>query len=216
MEKFKFDTEFSDDGAARAIRPRVKRNFRGDEVEALTKQARTEGESSAVAEAERHAARALDELAKGLHEVLSLVRLALDGIHDDSTRVAGVIGRKLGEHAFAAAPEAYFEKTISECLDLVRREPEIRISIPAGAPEPLRQRLALLSAKHGLPNTLRVEESAGLRGPQARIDWTSGGAEISLEDAYKRMDALIEERIAALETQRGAAAPIPGQARAAG
>jgi hypothetical protein len=98
----------------------------------------------------------------------------------------------------------------------VRREPEIRISIPSGAPEPLRQRLALLAVKHGLPNTLRVEESAALRGPQARVDWTSGGAEMSLEDAYKRMDALIEESIAALETQRSAAAPIPGQARATG
>ncbi|MFO1186347.1 MAG: hypothetical protein U1E87_02160 [Alphaproteobacteria bacterium] len=217
MEKFKFDTEFTENGAAKEGKPRVKRTFRADEVDALTKAARAEGERSAVAEAERLAARALDELAKGLHEVLSLVRLALDDIHDDATRLAGVIGHKLGEHAFAQAPETWFEKVISECLELVRREPEICIAIPAGVPEPLRQRLALLTAKHGLPGTLRIEESASLRGPQARIDWSSGGAEISLEEAYRRMDAMIEERIGALKAERSGAAPTaPDLARAAG
>lgn len=216
MEKFKFDTEFTDDGAAKQMKPRVKRSFRADEVEALTRAARAEGERCAVAEAERQAARALDELAKGLHEVLSIVRLALDGIHDDATRIASVIGRKLGDHAFAQAPEAWFDKVISDCLELVRREPEIRIAIPSGAPEPLRQRLALLSAKHGLPGTLRVEESADLRGAHARIDWASGGAEISLEDSYKKMDALIEERIAALRNQPAAAPAAADRVRAAG
>jgi hypothetical protein len=72
-------------------------------------------------------------------------------------------------------------------------------------PEPLRTRLSLLTVKHGLPSTLSIEESAALRGPQCRIDWISGGAEISLEAAFARMDALIEERIAALRTGRPAA-----------
>lgn len=209
MEKFKFDLEFTDGGEARAA-PRAKR--RSAEVEALLRDARTEGEQSAVAKAEQATARAMDQLASGLHEVLTMAKFALDEVHDDGTRLAATIARKLAVHAFADAPELYFERAIGECLDLLRREPEIRITIPLSAPHSLKVRLDALVNAQGLANHLRIEQSHTLKAAECRLDWRSGGAEISLEDALQRMDAIIEERIAALHALRTADAP---QARAA-
>lgn len=213
MEKFKFDLEFSDDGKTRERRPPVKRAYRPDEVELVRTQARAEGESSAVAEAERHAARSLGELAKGIHEVLSMARIALDEVHDDATRLAATIGRKLATHAFDIAPESFFERTVGDCLDLVRREPAIRISIPANSPASLRAQLESLAVAHGLTGQVLIAESQTMERAQCRLDWSSGGAEISLVDALTRMDAIIEERISALQAARPAA---PRAARSAG
>jgi hypothetical protein len=213
MEKFKFDLEFSDDGKARERRPAVKRSYRAEEVELVRTQARAEGERSAVAEAERQAARSLGELAKGIHEVLSMARIALDEVHDDATRLAATIGRKLATHAFDIAPESFFERTIGDCLDLLRREPAIRISIPTDSPASLRAQLESLAVAHGLSGQVLIAQSDAMERAECRLDWNSGGAEISLVDALTRMDAIIEERISALQATRPAA---PQAARSAG
>jgi flagellar biosynthesis/type III secretory pathway protein FliH len=200
MEKFKFDLEFTDGGEVRQGSARAKRSYRPEEVAALCAQARTEG----VAEAERRAAQSLAELAKGIHEVLSMARLALDDLHDDATRLAGTIARKLASHAFEAAPEGYFERTIADCLNLVQREPEIRISLPPSATPSLRSHLEKLRAMSGLKALVRIEDAPELAAAACRLDWQTGGAEISLEKTLAQMDALIEERIAALKTTRTA------------
>jgi flagellar assembly protein FliH len=205
MEKFKFDREFSEGGEARATQPRAKRAYKPEEVEAARTQARAEGECSAVAQAEQAAAQSIAQLAKGLHEILSMARFALDEIHDDGTRLAATIARKLAVHAFEAAPESYFERAIGECLDLLRREPKIRIVIPAEAPPSLKAHLEALATAHGLGGHVHIELEAYLKGAECRLDWRSGGAEISLEDAFARMDAIIGERIAALQAAKAAA-----------
>lgn len=201
MEKYKFDLEFSD-SASKPAAPRVKRSYKPEEVEALRAQARAEGERSAVALAEEAAARALNQLAHGLHEVLTMARFALDQINDDATRLAARIGRSVATHVFETAPEEYFERAIGECLDLVRREPEIRISVPASAPPSLIAGLEAMAAKHGLSGHLRIEASADLRGAECRLDWKAGGADISLEEALTRIDQIVEQHIAALQAAR--------------
>ncbi len=202
MEKFKFDLEFSEDGQARQTRPAVKRAYRPEEVEAERAKARAEGERSAVAQAEQMTAKLMDQLAQSMHQELTVAKFALDEIHDDATRLAGTIARKLVMQAFEAAPESYFERVIDECLNLLHREPEIRVTIPAGSPESLFARLKELAAQHGLENRIRVEASPNLRAASCHVDWQAGGAEISLEDALTRMEAIIAERIAALEALR--------------
>jgi flagellar biosynthesis/type III secretory pathway protein FliH len=198
MEKFSFDLVFSEDGSASTPNPRPKRSYRADEVEVIRKECFAAGEQSELARIEAAAARSVDELATGVHEVLSTLRMETERIRDDSTRLAARIARKFVSHMIGDAPELYLERCIEECLDVLHEEPEITIIIPKDSAPSLKTRLVQMAEGRGFGAGLRIEESPSLNQTSCRLNWRKGGAEISLEDALAAMDRIIEEHIASL------------------
>ena len=201
MQKFNFDRVFSDDGKDSGPKPRPRRNFRADEVEAIRAEAYAAGERSAVVKTEQLAANSINVVAAGVDNVLSELRAELDIIRDESTRLAAQIARKFVSHIIETAPELYLERCIDECLEVMHREPEVLISIPAGSPESFKRHLSQLIERRSPTGGLKMEESPSLKGIACRLAWRNGGAEIALEDALQRMDQIIIDHISALTSR---------------
>ena len=70
-KRFAFDTVFDDRGGMREPPARPKRSFTPEDVEAAKAEAFAQGERSAVARAEQHAANALNEIAGAVREAFS-------------------------------------------------------------------------------------------------------------------------------------------------
>jgi len=214
-QKFQFDRVFTPDGTANEPPPRARRAFKAEEVEAIRLEAFKQGERSSLVKIEQQTAGSVAVLANGIQDVLNSTRAELDGIRDGSTRLAALIARKFVEHMIAHAPELYLERCIEECLELVHREPEIVIDIPAGAPQSLKDRLNKMAQENGLDMSMRIIENEALDGVKCRLHWKSGGAEIALEDALNKIDEIVEDHISALGTGTEAGAqPAPEQASA--
>ena len=214
-QKFQFDRVFTPDGNVSEPLPRARRAFKAEEVEAIRLEAFKQGERSSLVKIEQQAVGTVAVLANGIQNVLNSTRAELDGIRDGSTRLAALIARKFVEHMIAHAPELYLERCIEECLELVHREPEIVIDIPASAPQSLKDRLNKMAQEHGLDTSMRIIENEALDGVKCRLHWKSGGAEIALEDALSKIDEIVEDHISALSAGSDAgAAPAPEQATA--
>jgi flagellar assembly protein FliH len=198
MQKFNFDRVFTGDGKATEPKPHPRRNYRADEVEAIRAESYAAGERSAVAKTEQLAAQSIGVVAANVEGVLSTLRAELDVIRDQSTRLAAAIARRFVCHMIDKAPELYLERCIEECLDVMHREPDITILIPSGSPVSFKQRLAGMAEDRGLSGSLRIEEGASAKAVTCRLNWRTGGAEISLDDALSRMDQIIEDHICAL------------------
>ncbi|MFZ1989362.1 MAG: hypothetical protein WAW96_06265 [Alphaproteobacteria bacterium] len=214
-QKFQFDRVFSPDGNVSEPPPRARRAYKPEEVEAARAEAFKQGERSSLVKIEQQVAGSIGVLANSIQNVLNSTRAELDGIRDGSTRLAALIARKFVEHMIAHAPELYLERCIEECLELVHREPEIVIDIPASAPQSLKDRLSKMAQENGLDMSMRIIENQALDGVKCRLHWKSGGAEIALEDALSKIDEIVEDHISALSAGAEAGAqPAPEQATA--
>jgi flagellar biosynthesis/type III secretory pathway protein FliH len=197
-QKFKFDRVFSTDGQVTEPPPRARRSFKAEELEAARVESFKEGERSSLVKIEQQAAGSTAVLANGIQNVLNSTRAELDGIRDGSTRLAALIARRFVEHMIAHAPDLYLERCIEECLELVHREPEIVIDIPASAPPSLKDRLNKMAEEYRLDMAMRVIENQALSGVTCRLHWKGGGAEVSLEDTLNKIDQIIEDHISSL------------------
>ena len=205
-QKFNFDRVFSPEGGVTEPPPRARRNFKAEEVEAMKAEAFKQGEQSSLVKIEKQTGASVTVLANGIQNVLNATRAELDAIRDGSTRLAALIARKFVEHMIAHAPELYLERCIEDCLELVHREPEVVINIPAGASQSLKDRLNKMAHEHQLDLAMRVVENNALSGVTCNLQWKSGGAEIALEEALSRIDQIVEDHISALSAG-GDAAP---------
>ncbi|HXZ68007.1 MAG TPA: hypothetical protein VEH07_05415 [Alphaproteobacteria bacterium] len=214
-QKFQFDRVFTPDGTASEPPPRARRAFKAEEVEAIRAEAFKQGERSSLVKIEQQVAGSIAVLANSIQDVLNSTRAELDGIRDGSTRLAALIARKFVEHMIARAPELYLERCIEECLELVHREPEVVIDMPANAPQSLKDHLNKMAQENGLDMSMRIIENEALDGVKCRLHWKSGGAEIALEDALSKIDEIVEDHISALNGGAEAGAqPAPEQATA--
>ena len=210
-KKLLFDRVFTHEGTASEPPPRARRAFKAEEMEAARAEAYKQGEHSSLVKIEQQAAGSIAVLANTIQHILNSTRAELDGIRDGSTRLAALIARKFVEHMIARAPELYLERCIEECLELVHREPEIVIDIPATAPPSLKDHLTKMAQEHGLEMSMRIIENEAIDGVKCRLHWKSGGAEIALEDTLSRIDQIVEDHISALEAGN---AQAPEQATA--
>ena len=201
MEKFDFnrDFELEEGGASTATVRRQGRSAKLDEAHAA---GYAEGQADAVAEAERHAAHALELIAEAANQLLSTVSVELDQARDESTRLASHIARKLIARLVDDKPEAFLAETIDACLQVARREPNIMIEIPDAHQEKLEPLLNDKIAQVGLTSRVQIISNPSLGGSQCLLDWTSGGAEISLDEILGQVETVIEEQIAATQLAR--------------
>jgi flagellar assembly protein FliH len=104
-KRFTFDTVFDDHGGMTAP-PRVKKNFTLEELEEAKAQAYAAGEQSAVAQAEREAALALNTVGQAIHSAFSTLAAVAHEHREGSAMLALACGRAIADAALDQFPEA--------------------------------------------------------------------------------------------------------------
>jgi flagellar assembly protein FliH len=194
--KFKFDTEFRDDGdhVSMAARARLKKSLSQDEIDQMCAKARAEGMKAGEA-------RALEAVAQGTRDVAAILRQALERTHDDIERVreeaamiAFAAARKLAPMALDALPASDVELALREAIHQAIGEPRIVLRAAPRVIEALNARIGDIAHEEGFEGRVIATPDPTIKGADCRIEWRGGGAE--------RSAAAIEEALSELITRR--------------
>jgi len=194
--KFKFDTEFRDDGdrVSMAARARAKRMLSADEIDQMCAKARAEGMKAGEA-------RALEAVAQGTRDVAQILRQALERTHADIERVreeaaqiAFAVARKLAPMALEALPVADVELALRGAIHQAIGEPRIVLRAGARVIAALDGRIAEIAHEEGFEGRVIASADPTISGADCRIEWRGGGAE--------RSEAAIERALAELIARR--------------
>jgi len=178
VRKFTFDTVFTRDGEVTQA-PRAERlTYKRDEVEVIKKDMFAQGERSAVAEAERRTAAALEAVTA----LVGNFNTALSTLRTDAVELSFAAARAAADTALNEYPEEALAGLFTECLEALRSAPRIVVSAPADTLDAVRTRLTAVAASAGLDGVISVEAGDG----PARIEWRDGAAAIDPEDALAR------------------------------
>jgi len=194
--KFKFDTEFRDDGdrVSLAARARAKKTLTAEEIDQMCAKARNEGMKAGEA-------RALEAVALGTRDVASVLREALSRTHNDiehvrleAVQIALAAARKLVPLALDALPAADVELALREAIHQAIGEPRIVLRAAPRVIEALGERLGEIAHEEGFEGRVVTASDPSFKGADCRIEWRGGGAE--------RSEAVIEQDLAAIITRR--------------
>lgn len=194
--KFKFDTEFRDDGdrVSMAARARAKRMLSADEIDQMCAKARAEGMKAGEA-------RALEAVAQGTRDVAQILRQALERTHADIERVreeaaeiAFAVARKLAPMALEALPVADVELALRGAIHQAIGEPRIVLRAGPRVIAALDGRIAEIAHEEGFEGRVIASADPTISGADCRIEWRGGGAE--------RSEAAIERALAELIARR--------------
>lgn len=194
---FSFDTVFDDDGAVTYAPPRQKRLFTAEEVEAAKAQARAEGEQSAAVLAEQAVAAALRQVADAARLGLTALAEAAHAHRAGSAQLCLAAARKIADSALAQYPEA----PVAAALEALMREVEAspRLMVRVAPDQVARVQAALDRTAESLGFTGRIEARAEPGTPPAAfvLDWGDGRAAFDPEAAAMRIQAALDEALAA-------------------
>ena len=194
--KFKFDTEFHNDGdrVSLAARARVRKTMTAEEIDQMCAQARSEGMKAGEA-------RALEAVAQGTRDVAGILREALARTHNDieyvrqeAAQLAVAVARKLVPLALDALPSADVELALREALHQGIGEPRIVLRANPRVIEALNGRIDEIAHEEGFDGRVIAAADPALKGADCRIEWRGGGAE--------RNQAAIEQELAAIIARR--------------
>jgi len=178
VRKFMFDTVFTPDGKVTHAPKAERLTYKRDEVEEIRKEMFAEGERSAVAEAERRTAAALEAITALLRTFDTVV----SSLRTDAVELSLAAARAAADTAINQYPEEALAGLFTECLEALRGAPRIVTTAPPDTLDAVRARLTTLAATAGLDGVISVEAGDG----PARIEWRDGAAEINPEDALAR------------------------------
>jgi flagellar assembly protein FliH len=195
IRKFSFDTVFTADGRMLRAPEDQRYSFTPEELKAARTQSFAEGERSAVAEAERAAATALE----GVLAQLAALKSELDGVclglKHDAVELGLAGARAAAGAALARFPDEALAALFAECAEGLRSMPVVVAYAPKVALEAVRARLAGIAQKAGLEGAIDVREGEGL----ARLEWGAGAASVDPEFALARAREAAERWLAASE-----------------
>jgi flagellar assembly protein FliH len=195
VRKFTYDTVFTADGRAVRAPEEQRHSFSSEELKEARAQSFAEGERSAVAEAEKAAAGALEAV---LGQIGAL-KAELDGVCLALKRDAVELGlagaRAAAGVALARFPEETLASLLAECAESLRGAPIVVAHAPQSAIEVVRARLTEAARQAGLESALDVREGEG----GARLEWSAGAAAIDPEHALARAREAAERWLAATE-----------------
>jgi flagellar assembly protein FliH len=208
IRKFTYDTVFTADGKVTRAPEDQRVSFSPEEIQEARAQGFAQGERSAVAEAEKAAARALEAIAQ---QVAALTG-ALAGVASELRRDAVELGlagaRAAAEAAVVRCPEEAVLALLSECAESLRSAPIVTIEPPRGAPAAVIERIRAHAAQKGLAAQIHVRE--GGQGA-ARIEWSGGAAAIEPESALARAREAAERWLIAADAGADQPSLFPGR-----
>ncbi len=194
--KFKFDTEFRDDGdrVSMAARARAKKALTQDEIDQMSTRARAEGMKAGEARALEAVAQSVRDLATILREALARTHNDIEYVRKEAVEVAFAVARKLVPMALDALPAADVEVALREALHQAIGEPRIVLRANPRVIEALRDCLDEIAHEEGFEGRVVAAADPAIAGADCRIEWRGGGAE--------RSTAIIERELAALLARR--------------
>ena len=212
-EKFGFDTVFEATGEMAPAAPRPRRSYTADEVEAIRRDARAEGEAQALASLARRQADALEVIARTSQQALSklaeVAHLHRVGSADLSLACARAIA--------AAALDAFPQAPVRAALEVLAREieaaPRLLLTADAELTAGLQQVLEETAQRVGYPGAIIVRDDPSLAPHAFILDFGDGSASFDPAAAAERVAQALQ---AALAAEGLHAEPlIPGAEKAA-
>jgi flagellar assembly protein FliH len=194
--KFKFDTEFREDGdrVSMAARARAKKALSQDEIDHMCAKARGEGMKSGEARAQEAVAAAVREMAQILRQALERTQHDIEELREESAALALAIARKLSGVALEVLPAADVERALRDALHQAIGEPRIVLRAAPRVVEALEGRVAEIAHEEGYEGRIIVSADPAIKGADCRIDWRGGGLERSEAAIESAVNALIARR----------------------
>src|SRR5262245_34504632 len=127
VRKYGFETEFAPDGAI--VRDAPKR-LTPEEIAAECAAAYERGKNDALAQAERHAAAALEALADAASAVLTRLDAESRAMREEAARVAMAASRKIAGAALDAFGAERAAAAVESAMDALRHQPRLVVKLP--------------------------------------------------------------------------------------
>ena len=196
VRKFSFDTVFEDNGRVIAA-ARPKKSFTPEEVDAIRAQAFSEGQASAVAQAQEALAFAVSQIAGAAQGALGGLAMVAHEHRAGTARLALAAARKIADAALERFPEA----PAAAALDQLAREVEaVPKLIVRASPDHLQAMQAALdgaAVSAGYPGQIVVRADAALPPAAFVLDWGDGSAAFDPVTAAARVGEALENALAA-------------------
>ena len=195
-KRFTFDTVFDDRGGMSAPL-RVKKSFTLEELEEAKAEAYAAGEQSAVAQAEREAAMALNTVGQAIHSAFSTLAAVAHEHREGSAMLALACGRAIADAALDQFPEAPTQAALVALAREVEASPKLTVRVASHLVE--RTQAALETTAHaiGFPGQILARADAHLPAAAFLLDWGDGRAAFDPTDAAARVTQALEAAIAA-------------------
>lgn len=194
VRKYAFATEFAADGAIlrEAAKPATP-----EEIEAKCAAAYESGKADALAEAERRAAAALEDLAREAAGVTARFEAEHRALREEAARVAFAAARKIAGAALDGFGTERALAAIEAAMNALRHQPRLLIRLSPQSAEALGPRIEAMRTANAYENIVQVRADAGLSAGAVSIDWSDGVAHLDAEDVAERVGALIDAALAA-------------------
>ena len=187
--KFAFDTEFAPDGAI--VRGAPKR-LTPEEIEAQIAHAYERGKQDALAQAEREAAAALQELAEVSGALLSRLDGESNAMRTEAARMAFVAAKKIAGEALDSFGAERVAAAIDAAMIALRHQPRLVVRLAPAAADILRPRIAEMSEAHAYASPVLVRAEENLAAGHVIIDWAEGVIVNDPAEAVSRIHTLID------------------------
>jgi flagellar assembly protein FliH len=194
VRKYGFDTEFTPDGE---ILKEAPKKLTPEEIAAECAAAYERGKHDAVAQAERHAATALQALADAASAVLTRLDAESRAMREEAASVALAASKKIAgvanDHFGIERAQAAVEAT----MDALRTQPRLVVKLPPETAEELKPRIAAMCETHAYAGAILVRAEPSLRAGEVVIDWADGVVSMSPDEAAARITELVDTALSA-------------------
>jgi flagellar assembly protein FliH len=196
-QKFAFDTVFDDGGAVAFAPIRAKRSYTPEEVEQIRRDAFAEGERSAVAMAQAHAAAALSQIAGDCQGALgALTRVAHDHrVH--SAELALAAARKIADAALDRFPQGPVAAAMIELAREIEAQPRLMARVAPDLVEAVQAELDAAAQAIGFSGQIIARAEPGMPAAAFQLDWGEGRAAFDPEAAAARVAEALDAALAA-------------------
>ena len=199
VRKFAFETEFAPDGEilndATAPPTRVSR----EEASAMCAAAYEKGKTDAVAEAERAAAAALEQLAQRAEAVLSRLDAESQTMRVEAVHVALAAARKIAGQALDGFGAERAAGAIEAAMDALRHQPRLLVRLNPKTEAALKPRIEAMSEAHAYAGAILLRADERAQEGEISIDWSDGVVTLDPQDVAQRIEALMDAALAAPE-----------------
>lgn len=166
--KFMFETVFGDSGEiVKEAPPPPKKIYRPDEVDVIRAEAHQEGSDNAVAAA-------LSLVAAGFQTIMQTLEAEIEQTKAEAARLSYAMATKIADRALEDQPTEMIEAIVSDCVDFLRSEPIIHVSVSPEHSDALGQKLTALVAERGYEGRLMVTADEQATPGDCRIEWMNG------------------------------------------
>jgi len=193
IRKYAFDTEFAPDGAIVKDAPK---RLTPEEIAAECAAAYERGKQDAVAQAERHAAAALQALADAASGVLTRLDAESQAMRAEAANVALAAARKIAGVSLDAFGHERAAGAIEAAMDALRHQPRLVVKLSPEAADVLKPRIAEMCETHAYAGAVLVRAEPGLRTGAVTIDWSDGVIHMDPAEADQRIQTLIDAALA--------------------